>query len=327
MKIPPWTTRFTDKATAAAFVATQFVRDRRHLRYLVWALVGLVALQATREVWQVLVAGTAVTLTLLVHLLILGCGGGVIFLSDRIAARVRQLEQRQLTLRTLELESAFSREEEARSQQLRFSALMAHQFRNPLAIIKSQAQVTEREASTHPEDAHAIQVLRRQLIIEGAVTRLEGLFQQWQNYDRWAAEQLAPTPEPVPVAPWLAETTQAFGLGARRPVTLALPKGVKDIRLHADERLVTQALGNLLDNAAKYSPPGSAIGIKAFRFQGELGIQVSDAGIGIAATDLDRIFLKAVRLAPEGEVAVMGPACIWHGGYRSSTGGGSTSPD
>ncbi len=158
------------------------------------------------------------------------------------------------------------------------------------------------------------------------MARVEGLFQQWLDHDPWTAEQLEPKREPVPVVPWLAET-HAFGLRAQRPVTLELPEGIKDIRLHADERLVTRALCNLLDNAAKSSPPGSTIGLKAFRLPGELGIQVSDAGIGIAATDLDRIFLKAVRLAPEGEVAVMGPACIWHGGYRSSTGGGSTSPD
>ena len=138
------------------------------------------------------------------------------------------------------------------------------------------------------------------------MARLEGLFQQWLDHDAWAAEHPEPKREPVPVAPWLADTTHAFGLRAQRPVTLELPEGIKDIRLHADERLVTRALCNLLDNAAKYSPPGSTIGLKAFRLPGELGIQVSDAGIGIAATDLDRIFLKAVRLAPEGEVAGMG---------------------
>lgn len=334
MKTLPWTARFTDKATAAACVATRFVRDRRHLRHLVWALVGLVALQATTEVWQALVAGSAVTLTLLVHLLILGCCGGVIFLSGRVAARAQQLEQRHLALRTLELASVRGGEEEARGQQLRFSALMAHQFRNPLAIIKSQAQVTEREASTHPEDAHASQVLRRQRIIEGAVTRLEGLFQQWQDHDPWAAEPLAPKPEPLPVGPWLARTTQAFGPRTRRPVTLDLPAGINDLRLHADEGLLTRALGNLLDNAAKYSPPGSAIGLKALRFQGELGIQVRDTGIGIAAADLERIFLKAVRLAPEGEVAGMGLGlhlarriAVLHGGridVASLPGQGST---
>jgi signal transduction histidine kinase len=69
---------------------------------------------------------------------------------------------------------------------------------------------------------------------------------------------------------------------------------------------VTRALFNLLDNAAKYSPPDSAIGIRAFRVQGELGIQVSDAGIGMEAADLERIFLKSVRLAPEGGVAGLG---------------------
>ena len=166
------------------------------------------------------------------------------------------------------------------------------------------------------------------------MARLEWLFQQWLDNDSLATENLEPRRESLPIGPWLTATTQAFGPWTQRPVTLDLPDEIGNLRLHADKKLVTRALFNLLDNAAKYSPPESAIGIRACRVQGELGIQVRDAGIGMAAADLERIFLKAVRLAPEGGVAGLGLGlhlaqriAAVHGGrieVASLTGHGST---
>ncbi len=375
MKIHPWTARFTDQATEAAFVANQSLHDRWRRRYGTWGLIGLAilppALLMARDpgydplsplfiIGGILLiylylpgkltrrAGLALVLSLVLWAswsfwnpppplpgLVLATAWLLLINAIGYAtARAHQIEQRQGFLHNLELESAVGREAAARSQRLRFSSLLAHEFRNPLAIIKSQAQVTEREANTHPEDASATRVLHHQRIIERAVTRLEWLFQQWLDNDSLAAENLEPQREPLSVAPWLTATTQAFGLRAQRPLTLDLPEEIKNLRLHADNKLVTRALFNLLDNAAKYSPPDAAIGVKAFRIQGELGIQVSDAGIGMDAADLERIFLKAVRLAPEGGGAGLGLGlhlaqriAAVHGGrieVASLTGHGST---
>jgi signal transduction histidine kinase len=347
MKIHPWTARFTDQATEAAFVANQSGRDQWRQRYGIWGLIGLAtippALLLARDpgydpLGPLFIFGGILLIYLylpgnlprraglaLVTSLVLGASWSFwnpppplpelilatawLLLINAIGyatARAQQIEQRQSFLHTLDLESTVGREAAARRQRLRFSSLVAHEFRNPLAIIKCQAQVTEREASTHPGDANATRVLHRQRIIERAVTRLEWLFQQWLDNDSLADDNLEPRRESLPVGPWLTATTQAFGPRVGRPVTLNLPEEIGNLRLHADNKLVTRALFNLLDNAAKYSPPDSAIGIRAFRVQGELGIQVSDAGIGMEAADLERIFLKSVRLAPEGGVAGLG---------------------
>jgi len=66
--------------------------------------------------------------------------------------------------------------------------------------------------------------------------------------------------------------------------------------LRLDAVLFEQVLFNLLDNAAKYSPPGSRIDIRATR-DGELvEIEVVDEGPGIPAADLERIFDKFYRV-------------------------------
>ena len=66
--------------------------------------------------------------------------------------------------------------------------------------------------------------------------------------------------------------------------------------LRLDAVLFEQVLFNLLDNAAKYSPTGSEIDIRAMR-DGELvEIEVVDEGQGIPPSDLDRIFDKFYRV-------------------------------
>lgn len=63
-----------------------------------------------------------------------------------------------------------------------------------------------------------------------------------------------------------------------------------------DFGLIVQTLVNLLDNALKYSPPGSPIEIQVQKSNGEIQIAVSDHGIGIPEEDLTRIFDKFYRV-------------------------------
>jgi two-component system, OmpR family, sensor histidine kinase KdpD len=66
--------------------------------------------------------------------------------------------------------------------------------------------------------------------------------------------------------------------------------------LRIDSILLEQVLFNLLDNAAKYAPPGSTIGIHARREDGTVSIEIADEGPGIPPADLERIFDKFYRV-------------------------------
>jgi two-component system sensor histidine kinase KdpD len=70
--------------------------------------------------------------------------------------------------------------------------------------------------------------------------------------------------------------------------------------LAGDEVLLEHVLFNLLDNAAKYTPPGSGIELRAFRDGDFVSIQLIDEGEGIRSADLGRIFDKFYRSQPEG---------------------------
>ncbi len=66
--------------------------------------------------------------------------------------------------------------------------------------------------------------------------------------------------------------------------------------LDIDPVLMEQVLFNLLDNAAKYAPPGSRIDIRALRDDGFVFLQVLDEGDGVPETEAERIFDKFYRI-------------------------------
>jgi two-component system sensor histidine kinase KdpD len=80
-------------------------------------------------------------------------------------------------------------------------------------------------------------------------------------------------------------------------VTTQLPPRSRLARL--DAVLIEQVLGNLLENAAKYTPRGTNIHISAEFARGELAITVADDGPGLPAGEEAKVFDKFHRVAPE----------------------------
>lgn len=78
-----------------------------------------------------------------------------------------------------------------------------------------------------------------------------------------------------------------------RAVQVSIAPGLPT--LVGDAALLRRALDNLLDNARKYSPPDSAIGLRASATPAAVVIEVVDRGEGIAAEDLERVFAPFFR--------------------------------
>ncbi len=76
--------------------------------------------------------------------------------------------------------------------------------------------------------------------------------------------------------------------------------------LQVDGRLIEQVLENLLDNASKYTPPGSEIRISARELSRQVEISVEDDGPGLPGTDPEMLFEKFQRGSPESGAAGIG---------------------
>jgi two-component system, OmpR family, sensor histidine kinase ChvG len=162
-----------------------------------------------------------------------------------------------------------------------FAADVSHEFKNPLAAIRSAAEML---AEAEPPE----QRRRFEAIVLGEVSRLERLLTGVAEVSAVDAEAAA-APGRSDVAPLLRSLAEAHRLRRPKvPLELSLPDHPLAVAM-PPERLA-QVVDNLLDNAAGFSPPGAAVELAAARRDGQAVLAVSDAGPGIAAADLERVF-------------------------------------
>ncbi|HXG86882.1 MAG TPA: GAF domain-containing sensor histidine kinase [Vicinamibacterales bacterium] len=141
--------------------------------------------------------------------------------------------------------------------------------------------------------------------------------------------------EPFEIAELTRDVVQTFVLGARA-------KGV-DLRFHCDAgstvvsgsvRLMERVVGNLLDNAIRFTPDGGQVTATCYREASRVGVRISDTGPGIAPADRARIFDRFYRgqqAAGVGPTAGLGLSIAkriveLHGGElvaAANTGGGT----
>jgi signal transduction histidine kinase len=99
----------------------------------------------------------------------------------------------------------------------------------------------------------------------------------------------------VDVASIVSETVELYEDSAEEnSVTIAasVPRGLV---VRGDRDRLRQALGNLVDNAIKYTPRGGRVNVSAVREGDQVAIRVRDTGVGIAARDLPRIWDRLYR--------------------------------
>jgi len=172
-------------------------------------------------------------------------------------------------------------EAERRVESLRSALLTAvsHDFRTPLTTIKGVAAEIR-----HGADAE------RAAVIEGEADRLNGLVNDLLDLSRIHAGAVRPSLAVNTVDDLLGVSLRAAsGVLRGRPVEIDAPGDA----LLAGTFDLTQTLRvvvNLLDNAAKYSPPGAPIDVRARQRGDRLAIDVMDRGPGVPDDERDRIF-------------------------------------
>jgi len=168
-----------------------------------------------------------------------------------------------------------------------FLAMLGHELRNPLAPICNAVKLLHRKgpAEPEPEFCYARDVIDRQ------VQQLSRLVDDLLDASRISHGKI--TLEKIPVqltevVAWAVEASRPLIEASGQHLTVVQPS--YPLRLLADPARLAQVLGNLLNNAIKYSPRGSHITLSTACEDGEAAIHVRDTGTGIAAELLPTIF-------------------------------------
>jgi signal transduction histidine kinase len=216
---------------------------------------------------------------------------------NRVLQRANtELEQANRTLQNEVAER--SRVEEALKEADRhkdeFLAMLAHELRNPLAPILNAVQLMHRKPLGDPQLAWSRDVIQRQL------THLTRLVDDLLDVSRITRGKINLAREPVEVTSLVAcavETVQPLIVERGHQFTIDVPD--ESIRIYGDPLRLTQALGNVLSNAAKYTERAGRISLLARRSGDTVEIRVRDTGIGIPAALLPMIFDMFTQLKHE----------------------------
>lgn len=184
------------------------------------------------------------------------------------------------------LEMALQKERELGELKARFVSMASHELRTPLATIKGAAELLERFGSSWEEEKKGKQLQR----IRENVDALVDLLQEILFVSEAEEGKLALATKRFDVSAFSTTLIQGFqnGRGARH--RLQLDKPATPIYIEGDPTLFPVMLNNLLENAIKYSPVGSAIQVHIAREAEHATIQIADEGIGIPEADQARLF-------------------------------------
>ena len=193
-------------------------------------------------------------------------------------------------VRTQELRAMLVKEQQVRDQYVRFGAMIAHEFRNPLNVIETQNALLEIDPTSDP-----VKVTKRVGVIRSAVTRLANLFEQWLQSDRLSQAFAQITPLPIDTI-GLIDDVVASSRAYQPDHNIVSLSTESSLVIRADYGLLRMALLNMVDNACKYSPKGTTVGVGVEFRDGWVGLFVKDEGVGIPLEKQTEIFQPYVQL-------------------------------
>ncbi|GAA3963364.1 hypothetical protein GCM10023085_52520 [Actinomadura viridis] len=171
-----------------------------------------------------------------------------------------------------------------------FLATTSHELRTPVTVVQGFASTL---ANRWDEMTDADRRSAVATIAERAQS-LGRLVEHLLRGARAGADELAVTIEPFDLVRVLEGVVAGFrSLSDLHPVDLEIAPGLP--RAFGDALATDIILGQLLENAVKYSPDGGRILVRAWPEEKELVVTVEDEGIGIDPADLDRIFERFVQ--------------------------------
>ncbi len=171
---------------------------------------------------------------------------------------------------------------EAQRQKDDFLAMLAHELRNPLAAISYANELTK---ISDQDQAMVAEVVDRQL------ANLSRILDDLLDVSRITRDKVQLKKKFIDGAELVRRAvTTAQPVVQKRRHQVIVDVASEPMPLYVDPTRVEQILGNLLTNAAKYTPEGGTITVRSFPRDGQAVFTVKDTGVGISPAMLQQVF-------------------------------------
>jgi heavy metal sensor kinase len=184
-----------------------------------------------------------------------------------------------------------NRLEDSFERQRRFSGDASHQLRTPLTAMLGQVEVALRHERTSSDYRAALDHVHKQAL------NLRQIVESLLFLARTDADSNLPLLESTNLSDWLREYFTRWSSHPRATDLHVELAQDDEFKVRINGPLVAQLVDNLLENACKYSPPGSPITLRLKREPEFVELSVEDRGQGIHADDLPHIFEPFYRSA------------------------------
>lgn len=259
-------------------------------------------------------------------------------LEGLVSARTSELEEAVLQLRQEiadrkqaqeELRQSLEKEQRLNQLKSRFTSMVSHEFRTPLTVIQTCAEMLE----TYAERMDAAKKAEKFQTIQMQVNHMVDLLGDILALDR--AETVGPVynPQAVDISAYCKMIVDEFSPSAKtHQLKLSAPEDAGMVMI--DEALMRRAIWNLLSNAVKYSPSETSVDVSVVPQRDQIQILVKDYGIGVPEEDRKDLFEIFHRAHNVGSIQGTGlglpivkQAVLAHGGtvdFESEIGVGTT---
>jgi len=171
----------------------------------------------------------------------------------------------------------------------RFVADAAHELHTPLTALRTNLELIVNEGSES----------KRQIFVERAqaqVARLETLTNSLLELSRIESGEIKRDTSLIPLNDLVKETSELYASQAeQKGIEFSLDMLDEDVIVCVNDGQLRRAVGNLLENAIKFTPAGGIIRLGLRQNEGVIELWVQDNGIGIPADDLPQLFSRFHR--------------------------------
>jgi PAS domain S-box-containing protein len=177
-------------------------------------------------------------------------------------------------------------------------SLVSHEFRTPLTIIQSSAELLKQYHHGWPEERKLNHFGR----IVSAVKHMTQLLDDVLTIGKAEAGQLKFVPSSIDLIAFCGDIVENLELSTSSQHTIDFVRQCDRIEAQMDEKLLGHILTNLLSNAIKYSPEGGRIRFDLLCTSASAVFRIKDAGIGIPAKDIEKLFESFRRASNVGMI-------------------------